>query len=203
MAAFQPLEVTYRSACKQASQVCRGSIALDHDVASAIAKKSCLGHINFGSLRGAEEDVVMCCVGALDEQVRGDAASEMVAPTRRDMQSAEDFFVLNVFAARGQFLRSEPEFTQFADHGICEKARIMIVDNRLVPGNETGGANGAVGHGQHPEGAVTVSHREFALGIGRDEVDLARWQICDIGAASAEAMALLRFLLAELQTKGC
>ena len=48
--AFQPLEVTYPLARKQAFQVCRGTIAFDHDVASSIAKKARFGHINLWGL---------------------------------------------------------------------------------------------------------------------------------------------------------
>ncbi len=57
----------------------------------------------------------------------------MIAPACRDVQGAENFFVLNIFAARRQLLGPEAEFAQFADHGVCEQTSVVVVDGSLIP----------------------------------------------------------------------
>lgn len=133
MLAFQPLEVTYLLARKQALQVCRGTIALDDDVASAIAKKSRLRHINLGGFGRTEEDVVVGRVRTLHKQIWRNASAEMIASACCDVQGAEDFFVLNILSAGRQLLRPEPEFAQFADHGVREQTGIVVIDGSLIP----------------------------------------------------------------------
>ncbi len=131
--AFQPLEVTYLLARKQALQVCRGTIALDDDMASAIAKKSRLRHINLGGFGRTEEDVAVGRVRTLHKQIWRNASSEMIASACCDVQGAEDFFVLNIFPAGRQLLRPEPEFAQFANHGVREQTGIMVIDGSWIP----------------------------------------------------------------------
>ena len=141
-------------------------------------------------------------VRTFHEQVRCDASSEMIASASCHVECAEDFFILNVLAAGREFLGSESEFTELANHRVGVESGIMVIDRRLFPGNEACRLNCAIGDREHSQRPVAVAHGELASGVGRNEVNFTSREVCDVRAASAKPVALLSFLLPEFEAKG-
>ena len=126
----------------------------------------------------------------------------MIAAPRGDVNGSPNLFILNVTPRERKNLSAEPQFAKLAGNGIVGELLVMGGDSFGVPLGEFGLLDAAAGDTHEANRAVLVFHRKCAVGAGRDEIDLARRQISDVGIVSeTQPMALLSFLTAEIEMK--
>src|SRR5438132_13180068 len=125
----------------------------------------------------------------------------MVAAPGRDVQRPEHLLILDISSGNRKNLRPESEFSQFARCRVGLHLALMFVDSSLPAFKQLRIYDAPRFDRHKTDSAVFELQRELARSARWHVINFACRQICYIRTTTAEAVAFLRLLPAQIMTQ--